>query len=1085
VEQPARTEEEGPRSEGPALASVLEPFAPMALHVHRAGGAVVGRRAEQDAIRQELASAATGRLAGLTLEGEPGIGKTRLLVAAGEMAVAAGFTTIAVTADEEIRGPFLLARSILGSSEALGSVGGEAAEALAGSLDSMSGQDDPGLATLSADRRLLRTFDLGAVAFRALAAERPLAILIDDLQWSDDDSLRLLRYVVRSDATSPIFLMLAIRPEEFALLTEAVNLIADLDRMGVLRRMKVARLTQTETRELLAAVLGGPVDARSAAVMHAQAEGVPFIVEEMARAYREGGMIQEVDGTWRLARNAERLVPSAVKTLISRRAAHLPDDTKALLADAAVLGRRFSLKDLAEVKTRIDETAPDPAELARVLAPAVAAGLLREHPEEAAADYSFQHEQVRDFAADTLTQARRRAIHSAVVGLLLSGEPSPAGLPLLAYHAKAAGDAPVCVRFSIEASRNALAANAPEEVLRVIELALPLAASSQERLDLLEARDRALDMLRRPGDRLEGLAELAALAEALGDSHLELDVRLRRASALRTAEEFDRATQLAGEVRGLASEREDREAELAACMELGQDLLHATAGEAFVPAEREVDLDGADEAFERAITLARELGDDGTLAAALRESGVVRLGRVRAWFVEQVEAGAHISIAQRVAAGEVLEDMVPELPIAPDVYQASALFQEALEIFERLGDKRGVMASIIAMGYLSWAPDIHLGSSSARHIEEIRRLTSKAKAFTNESERAAFEAQMLYGVHVFARAKVIPDLAISRGEQAYAHAREMGDRSLEFLAAGGTAMAYVELGEVEPAMGWLERAAAIASDHPNPLRARRMERWRGLMRSAAGDADGMRKHLERAVELAGATGLPALTCEAQARLAIESGRLGAERGDEGLLAVAERAATAALEVCPDLPGHPPWSAEAEAALARVAMARGRTQEAVEHARVAMTSLQSGMHEDLHPEILLPVADVFMTTGAPEWESARMYLGIALAMIAQRTVDEDVRVRWFRGPTGREMTRLAGPLGDAATPSADGTEQAGDGDQDARLLASLIQGKTNREISQDLGIDETAVARRLGELYAKIGASSRAEATAFAFRERVL
>src|SRR5437763_3132955 len=137
-----------------ALASVLEPFSPMALHVHLAAGAVVGRRVEQDAIRQELASAATGRLAGLAVEGEPGIGKTRLLLAAAEMASAAGFTTIAVTADEELRGPFLLARSILGSREAVevASQRPETAEILAASLHSMSGQDDPGLATLPADR---------------------------------------------------------------------------------------------------------------------------------------------------------------------------------------------------------------------------------------------------------------------------------------------------------------------------------------------------------------------------------------------------------------------------------------------------------------------------------------------------------------------------------------------------------------------------------------------------------------------------------------------------------------------------------------------------------------------------------------------------------------------------------------------------------------------------------------------------------------------------------------------------------------------------------------------------------------------
>src|SRR5437879_1607340 len=223
----------------------------MALHVHRASGPVVGRQIEQDAIRQELASVKTGRLAALTLEGEPGIGKTRLLIAAGEMTAAAGFTTIAVTGDEELRGPFLLARSIVGSAEAIDAARElpDADAALSRCLASMSGQDDPGLASLPADRRLLRTFDLGAVAFRAIATTRPLAVLVDDLQWSDDDRLRLLRYVVRSHASSPIFLMFAIRPEELALVTEAVNLIADMDRMGIVRRRKVDRLRQLETRD--------------------------------------------------------------------------------------------------------------------------------------------------------------------------------------------------------------------------------------------------------------------------------------------------------------------------------------------------------------------------------------------------------------------------------------------------------------------------------------------------------------------------------------------------------------------------------------------------------------------------------------------------------------------------------------------------------------------------------------------------------------------------------------------------------------------------------------------------------------------
>ena len=1062
------------------------PFSPMALDVHRATGDVVGRPTELRAIEQELTTARSGRLVGITLEGEPGIGKTRLLLAAAERAAADGCTVIAVTADEELQGPFLVARSILGSSDAAGAATQrQTSEALRRCLDSMSGQDDPGLASLQPDRRLLRTFDLGAVAFRALAAERPLAVLIDDLQWSDEDSLRLLRYVVRTDGASPIFLIFAIRPEEFAFVSEAVNLVADMGRMGVVRRLRVERMSPAESRDLLSQTLGGPVDMSGAAVMHAQAEGVPFMVEEMATAYREAGMIQRIDGVWTLAGNAERLVPSAVKTLISRRAAKLPGPTKQLLALAAILGRRFSLQDLREVRLRVEGAAPEPEALAATLAPAVTAGLLIEQPEASAADYAFQHEQVREFASATLSAPARRAVHQAIVTLLTTGNPSPASLPLLAMHAKAAGDGAVCVRFSVEASRNALAANAPEAVLRVVELALPSASTPQERVSLLDARDQALDMLRRPGDRMQGLAELAALAEALGDERLQIDVQLRRASALRTAEEYDRAAELAREVRAAAGTRGDRAGELAACMELGQDLLHAAAGESFTPAASEVDLDGADEAFARAIELGEEAGDDAIVAASSREAGVIELSRIRTWFVEQVELGQHIPIAQRVAAGEALEDIAEELPIAPRIHRAFGLFKRALELYEQLSDRRGALSTIIALAYLSWAPDIHLGSNAARHIEEIRRLTSTMRAFTNESERAAFEAQILYGSHVFGRAKVIPDMALAKGRDAYRYAGEIGDQALQFLAAGGTGLAYLDLGDVGEARGWIDRAAAVATEHPSPHRARKLETWRGMVDAAAGDADGMREHLEHAVQQATDAGHAASRCEALARLAVEAARLGASLEDEEMMALAERAGAEASELSAALPGHAPWGAQADAARALVAHVRGSDEEATALALAAADALRRARHEDLNLEVLLPVAHVLKETGSPAWESdVRPYLQVSLAMIAQRTLDEDVRVRWLRGPVGTRMVELAGSIDVVGSRGSDGNGH-GPSEDDRRLLESLVHGKTNREIGEDIGIDETAVARRLGELFATIGVSSRADATAFAFREHIL
>jgi DNA-binding CsgD family transcriptional regulator/tetratricopeptide (TPR) repeat protein len=1047
----------------------------------------VGRPVELAAIQRELVTAREGRLASVTVEGEPGIGKTRLLLAASELATASGFIPLAVAGDEEIRGPFLLARSIMASPNGgAAAAGTPAAEAIARSLAALSGHDDPGLDRLPPDQKLLRTLDLAAMAIRALAAQRPVALLIDDLQWADDDSLRLIRYIVRADATSPIFLMAAVRPEELSFVTEAVNLISDMERMGMVRRLKLARFTQVETAEFLRQILGGKIDPAGAAAMHAQAEGVPFIVEELARAYRDAGMVQEIDETWTLAKNAERLVPSAVRTLISRRAAHVPEETRAALAEAALLGRQFSLKDLQAVRTQLGEQEPRLEALDQAMAPAVASGLLLQHGQDSAADYSFAHEQVREFAAAVLTPARRRAIHGAIVGLLMAGEPAPGSLPLLAHHARAAGDAEVCIRFSIEAIRNALTANAPEEVLRVLDLALPIASTPQDRMALLQARDQALDMLRRPTDRLEGLAELAALAEALGDSHVEMEVQLRRAAALRLSEEFQHAADLARRVRARAAEVGDRQAELAACLELGQDLTETTLGEAYSTPIKQVDVAGAEEAYRRALELATELGDVLSEAGAVRELGVIDLARTREWFVEQVMTGQHIAYWQRVAAGEPLEDVIASTPAAPLRESARARFERALELYEGAGDRRGAMSSIIALAYTSWAPDIHFGSGAGRHIEEIRRLSSRMETMTKESERALAEAQMLYGAHVFARAKVVPDLAVSRGEESHRQARLIGDRSLEFLAAGGTAMAHLDLGEVEEAGRWLDRAASAAAEAPTPLRARQLEMWRALLQGARGDAPGMRSHLERAVQLATEQGLPAARCESLALLALEAARLGAADGNGDLLQVAENVANEAKTIMELLPGHPPWGAQADAALARVAVSRGDIDRAMEAARAAVGALLASRHEDSHLEIAVPVAEAFAAGNSQgELEMVQMFLQLLLAMTAQRTVDEDVRVRWFRGPVGRAVVRVAGSLDHMALRPGEATGGKELEEPDVELLRLLTEGLTNREIAERLGAPDEVVTRRLGGMFARIGASSRAEATAFAFRERVM
>ncbi|HXJ67179.1 MAG TPA: AAA family ATPase [Actinomycetota bacterium] len=1067
---------------------VLQALCPLAFQQRRATGSVIGRHVELAAVETELATA-RGGLSAICLEGEPGIGKSRLLIAGMRVADEAGFVTIAVAADEELRAPFLLMRSILPAAAAADEVAGtDAEEILARALRDLSGRTDPGLESLPADQKLLRQFDLAALALRSVSHAKPLALFVDDLQWADEDSLRALRYAVRTDAASPIFLMLALRPEETAMVTEAVTLVADMERMGMVRRLQVGRLAPTDTTAFLRQHLGGEVDAASAATVHAQAEGVPFILEELTHAYRDAGMIQQIDGVWTLARNAERLAPSAVQTLIQRRSGRLPEQTKTALSEAAVLGRSFSLKDLQAVKTRLGDPDADvgPGVMAEALTPAVATGLLVQHQGGAPADYSFSHEQVRQFSLEALSPPRRRAIHAAIVDMLTEdGEPAVESLPLLAHHAAAAGLTERCAKFSIDAARAALASNAPEEVLRAVDVALPMATGPQDRVTLLSLRDDAKDMLRQPLDRLEGLAELAALADALGDPHLELDVMLRRAAAVRLAGEDERAADLARRVQTLAGERGDAEAELAAALELGQALVRSELGEGFVPSAAEVDLDAADRAFSRAAELAEQLGDIPALAAAYRELGCVEVGRVRAWFVEQVVSGQHIPYLARAVGGEDLHDMMATLPVAGNFEASRRYHQRALDLFEQIGDRRGAMSTVIAMAYVDWAPDIHMGSNPAERIEEIRRLAMRMRTLSKESERAAADAQMAYGVHVFARAKVIPDLAVTRGTEAYWAAKTLGDRTLEFLSAGGTAMAHLDLGDVPEAERWLDLAAQAAVAAPTPLRARRLEFWRALARAGAGDADGMRQRFDRALEAAGSR--VAGRCEILARRALEAARLGVEQGDDELLDLAERSAAEAKELTPVFTAHTPWGVQADAALAAVALARGDLVAAAAAGRAVVNAYQEAMHEDIYPELLIPAARAVLAAGTEEEQQmVRMFLQLLLALTAQRTVDEDVRVRWFRGPIGSEWSRLAGPVAMANGDSAktNGALSALN-DDERRLLGLLTEGLTTPQIAERLGEDEEPVRFQLQSMFAKIGASSQGEATAFALREGVL
>ena len=484
---------------------------------------------------------------------------------------------------------------------------------------------------------------------------------------------------------------------------------------------------------------------------------------------------------------------------------------------------------------------------------------------------------------------------------------------------------------------------------------------------------------------------------------------------------------------------------------------------------------------------------------------MIDFARGRAWFAGEVIAGRANELLAMLASGANFEELILASPVGPLFVEATQVLERALGIFERLGDRTGVMSTVIAMAYAQYGPVMHL-SSSARHLEEIRRVTSRLSELVTESERARLDLQMLFGVHVYSRAKVVPDLALSRGEDAHRAARLQGDRTIEFLAAGGVAMSLLELGDVDGAERWIGLAAAAASMAPSRPRARQLETWRGMARAGAGDAEGMRRHLERAVAMATEGGRASARCEALARLAIEAARLVAAGTSDGSPRRGRRTGPGAGGARRAVGGAGEGAAAAPARARAVGRAgrrraghgrpRARRHPGRRHGRRcgprgppgrAPRGRQPG---DRHPggpgparrgaaggpgvrPGLPPVDAVQDRPGNGGRGDPRPMAHRARRARARRAGRPDGRAAPAGAPAGETAGATPGSAAPAAGPSLDDAER--------RLLQLLTEGRTNAEIAAELDLAEDDVAQRLARLLARLGTSSRAEATSLAFR----
>jgi class 3 adenylate cyclase/tetratricopeptide (TPR) repeat protein len=274
----------------------------------------------------------------------------------------------------------------------------------------------------------------------AVAADRPLVLVFEDVHWAGAALLEFVEYLVDWAANLPLLVVCTTRPELFERHPGWGGGKRDSTTISL------APLSREETARLIAAHLSAAaLPAETQTALLERAGGNPLYAEEFARMLTDRGMLERRGQTMQLAAGADIPVPETVQAVIAARLDTLPTERKALLHDAAVVGRAFWVGALAFM-SGLDERAVEQG--LRTVAKKELLRPVRRSSVKGQAEYSFGHLLIRDVAYQQIPRAARVRKHRAAAAWIerLAGDRVTDHAEILAHHygqalqlAKAAG----------------------------------------------------------------------------------------------------------------------------------------------------------------------------------------------------------------------------------------------------------------------------------------------------------------------------------------------------------------------------------------------------------------------------------------------------------------------------------------------------------------------------------------------------------------------------------------------------------------------------------------------------------------------
>jgi class 3 adenylate cyclase/tetratricopeptide (TPR) repeat protein len=574
-----------------------------------------------------------------------------------------------------------------------------------------------------------RTRVLGALRALLMQESRhtPLVIAIEDLHWADEQSEEALAALVDAVASSPVLLILTYRPGY-------AHGLGDRTYYG---RLVLRNLPPAESASMVRGVLqaAGIPDTLQQAIV-AKAEGNPFFIEEVSRSLVESGVLMRKGSGYALARPVEQVsIPDTIQEVILSRLDRLQRNAKEAVQYASVIGREFPvrlLKHIAAAEDSIDG----------LLDELKAMELIYEKSYFPELEYMFKHALTQEVALSTLLADRRKSLHRAVAAAIeqLYADRLMEQHEALAYHYFEGEEWEKACAYAERVAERAQNLYAPRAVIEHMSRAITASMNCDPEC-CPEAVPPHLY-------RMRGLAY-----EAVG--------------------EFDRA--LADHEAAIASARErgDRRAEWQARIDLG--LLWASR-----------DYDRTGEHWQHAYDLAASMDDETLVAHSLN-----RLGNWRLNTEQPIEAVQHheqaLAIFQRLEDKRGTAESLDFLSMANGLSgDASAALDYALacaELYRELDDRQGLAGILSTLGFyshgletLTSAPSPHAPGSLTKYGDEALRIAEEiswlpGQAFAHCQAAIARAAMGDYGGAILAGEKGL-EIATSIGHaqwQTFAH----------------------------------------------------------------------------------------------------------------------------------------------------------------------------------------------------------------------------------------------------------------------------------------------------------------------------